>query len=156
MGWAPGRDAIVAILDRRELEIVVASMDLANALLAQAEEAIDTAREAATAGRWYSAYANLWDGVRKALSSLLQAQGLRPTRTGGHIVVEQAAIAQFSGSMGALLRPVPRMRSTRNDTEYPDPDTQIEPDVVLADLDKAREIVQACRKVLPHLTVFQR
>jgi HEPN domain-containing protein len=156
VSWAPGRDAVVAILERRELEIVVASMDLANALLAQAEEAIDTASEAATAGRWYSAYANLWDGVRKALSSLLQAQGLRPTRTGGHIVVEQAAIAQFSGSMGALLRPVPRMRSTRNDTEYPDPDTQIEPDVVLADLDKAREIVQACRKVLPHLTVFQR
>lgn len=48
------------------------------------------------------------------------------------------------------------MRSTRNDTEYPDPDTQIEPDVVLADLDKASDIVDACRAVLPHLTVFQR
>lgn len=80
MSWAPGRDAIVAMLDRRELEIVRASMDLANALLAQAEEAIDTASDAASSGRWYSAYANLWDGVRKALSSLLQAQGLRPTR----------------------------------------------------------------------------
>lgn len=73
MSWAPGRDAIVAMLDRRELEIVTASMDLANALLAQAEEAIDTASDAASSGRWYSAYANLWDGVRKALSSLLQA-----------------------------------------------------------------------------------
>ena len=156
MSWAPGRDTIVAMLDRRELEIVTASMDLANALLAQAEEAIDTASDAASSGRWYSAYANLWDGVRKALSSLLQAQGLRPTRAGGHVAVEQAALAQFAGSMGALLRPVPRMRSTRNDTEYPDPDTQIEPDVVLADLDKARDIVQACGKVLPHLTVFQR
>ena len=70
--------------------------------------------------------------------------------------MERAALVQFSGSMGALLRPVPRMRSTRNDTEYPDPDTQIEPDVVLADLDKAVNIVQACRSVLPHLTVFQR
>jgi hypothetical protein len=48
------------------------------------------------------------------------------------------------------------MRSTRNDTEYPDPDTQIEPAVVLADLEKARDIVTACSKVLPHLTVFQR
>lgn len=106
------------MLDRRELETVTASVDLA--------------------------------------SALLQGQGLRPTRTGGHLVVEQAALAQFSGSMGALLRPVPRMRSTRNDTEYPDADTQIEPEVVLADLDKARDIVQACRRVLPLLTVFQR
>jgi HEPN domain-containing protein len=144
------------MLGQRELESVIASLDLAHALLAQAEEAIETAGDAAAAGRWYSSYANLWDGVRKALSSLLQAQGLRPTRTGGHLAVERAALAQFSGSMGALLRPVPRMRSTRNDTEYPDPDTQIEPDVVLADLGKAREIVQACRSVLPHLTVFQR
>ena len=39
MSWAPGRDAVVAMLDRRELEIVVATTDLANALLAQAEEA---------------------------------------------------------------------------------------------------------------------
>ena len=70
--------------------------------------------------------------------------------------MEQAAAAQFSGSMGALLRPVPRMRNTRNDTEYPDPDTQIEPDLVLGDLEKARDIVQACRSVLPVLTVFQR
>ncbi|MHB1164029.1 MAG: HEPN domain-containing protein [Candidatus Nanopelagicales bacterium] len=142
MSWEPGRDTILGMLDRRELESVIASMDLATALLAQAEEAIDTARDAATSGRWYSAYANLWDGARKALSALLQAQGLRPTRTGGHVVVEHAAIAQFSGSMGAILRPVPRMRNTRNDTEYPDPDTQIEPDVVLADLDKARDIIQ--------------
>lgn len=156
MTWEPGRDTIVGMLDRHELDSVIASMDLATALHAQAEEAIDTASDAASAGRWYSAYANLWDGVRKALSALLQAQGLRPTRSGGHIAVEQAAIAQFSGSMGALLRPVPRMRSTRNDTEYPDPDTQIEPDVVLADLAKARDIVLACNNVLPHLTVFQR
>ncbi len=156
MSWAPGRDTILAMLDRHDLEIVIASMDLATALLAQAEEAIDTASDAATSCRWYSAYANLWDGVRKALSALLQAQGLRPTRTGGHISVEQAALAQFSGSMGALLRPVPRMRSTRHDTEYPDPDTQIEPDVVLADVGKARDIVQACLKIFPHLTVFQR
>jgi hypothetical protein len=124
MSWAPGRDAILGMLDRNEIESVIASAELAEALQAQASEAIDTAREAANSGRWYSAYANLWDGVRKALS--------------------------------ALLRPVPRMRSTRNDTEYPDPDTQIEPAVVLADLEKARDIVTACSKVLPHLTVFQR
>jgi hypothetical protein len=39
------------MLDRRELEIVTASMDLANVLLAQAEEAIDTASDAASSGR---------------------------------------------------------------------------------------------------------
>lgn len=144
------------MLDRHDLEIVIASMDLATALLTQSDEAIATASDAADAGRWYSAYANLWDAVRKALSAPLQAQGLRPTRTGGHIAVEHAAVAQFTGAMGTLLRPVPRMRSTRNDTDYPDPDTQIEPDLVLDDLAKARDIVAACHKVMPHLTVFQR
>ncbi len=69
--------------------------------------------------------------------------------------MEHAAVAQFSGAMGALLRPVPRMRSTRNDTEYPDPDTQIEPDLVHADFAKARDIVAACHQVMPRLTVFQ-
>ncbi|MBU6244356.1 MAG: hypothetical protein KGP12_03990 [Actinomycetales bacterium] len=107
MTWVPGRDTIVGMLNRNELDRVIASMDLDTALLAQASEAIDTASDAAAAGRGYSAYANLWDGVRKALSALLQAQGLRPTRAGGHIAVEHAAIAQFSASMGALLRPVP-------------------------------------------------
>jgi HEPN domain-containing protein len=156
VSWAPGRDEILTMIDRHDLETVIASMDLAAALLTQSDEAIATAADAADAGRWYSAYANLWDAVRKALSALLQAQGLRPTRTGGHIAVEQAAVAQFSGAMGALLRPVPRMRSTRNDTEYPDPDTQIEADLVLADLAKARDIIAACHQVMPHLTVFQR
>lgn len=156
MSWAPGREAILGMIERHHLVIVVASSDLARSLLAQADEALETASEAALAERWYSAYANLWDGVRKALSALLQAQGLRPTRTGGHLAVEQAAIAQFTGSLGVLLRPVPRMRSTRNDAEYPDPDTQMQPARVLADLGMARDLVEACGKVLPHLTVFQR
>lgn len=93
MTWGPGRDAILGMLERRDLETVIASMDLAAALIEQANEAIDTARDAAAADRWYSAYANLWDGVRKALSALLQAQGLRSTRTGGHLAVEKAAFA---------------------------------------------------------------
>jgi hypothetical protein len=55
VSWAPGRDTIIGMLDRRDLETVIASMDLTNALIAQAEEAIDTASDAASAGRWYSA-----------------------------------------------------------------------------------------------------
>lgn len=155
MTWEPGRDVIVGMLQRHELESVLASADLGAALLGQADEALDTAQEAAHAGRHYSAYVNLWDAVRKALTALLQMQGLRPTRKGGHLAVEQAALAQFSGAMGGLLRPVPRMRSTRNDVEYPDPDVRLEPAQVIADLARATDIVKACRSVADQLTVFR-
>lgn len=52
MSWVPGRDAILGMLDRNEIESVIASAELAEALQAQASEAIDTAREAANSGRW--------------------------------------------------------------------------------------------------------
>ena len=52
MTWGPGRDAILGMLERRDLETVIASMDLAAALIEQANEAIDTARDAAAADRW--------------------------------------------------------------------------------------------------------
>ena len=55
MSWAPGREAILGMIERHHLVIVVASSDLAPSLLAQADEALETASEAALAERWYSA-----------------------------------------------------------------------------------------------------
>lgn len=122
------------MIERHHLEIVVASSDLARSILTQAGEAMETASEAALAERWYSAYANLWDGVRKALSALLQAQGLRPTRTESHLAVEQEAVAQVTGSTEFCFA---RYREC-------------------AAREMTRDLVDACGKVLPHLTVFQR
>ncbi|MPY99730.1 MAG: hypothetical protein GEU97_17390 [Actinophytocola sp.] len=66
------------------------------------------------------AYAAIHDAVRKSLTALLQAQGLRPTTSGGHLAVQHAVRAQFGASMGALLRPIDRIRATRHAVEYLD------------------------------------
>jgi hypothetical protein len=67
------------------------------------------------------AYAAVYDAIRKALSALLQAQGLRATTKRGHLAVMDAMHAQFGPSMGAILRPVDRIRVTRHEDEYPRP-----------------------------------
>lgn len=83
-----------------------------------------------------------------------QVQGLRATTSGGHLAVLQAVRAQFWASMGALLRPVDRIRVTRHDAEYPGQATYIDNDTVMDDLPKAEAVVEAAAKALPHLSVF--
>ena len=52
--------------------------------------------------------------------------------------------------MGAILRPVDRIRVTRHEAEYPGQATYIDQDTVLDDLPKA----EAVAKALPHLAPF--
>lgn len=61
-----------------------------------------------------------------------------------------AVQAQFGASMGAILRPVDRIRVTRHEAEYPGLSTYIDEDSVLDDLPKAEAIVEAVAKALPH------
>lgn len=99
-------------------------------------------------------YAALYDAIRKSLTALLQAQGLRPTTAGGHLAVQHAVKAQFGASMGKLLRPVDRIRATRHAVEYLDEEVHIDAESVDADLSKARAIVDASLKAVGHMTVF--
>jgi hypothetical protein len=62
--------------------------------------------------------------------------------------------AQFGASMGAILRPVDRIRVTRREAEYPGQATHIDQDTVLDDLPKAEAVVEAVAKALPHLAPF--
>ena len=62
--------------------------------------------------------------------------------------------AQFGPSMGAILRPVDRIRVTRHEAEYPGQATYIDEDAVLDDLPKAEAVVEAAAKVMPHLAAF--
>jgi hypothetical protein len=55
--------------------------------------------------------------------------------------------------MGAILRPVDRIRTTRH-AEYPGPTTYIDEDAVTDDLAKAEAVIEAAAKALPHLPVF--
>lgn len=152
-GWARGREEILGMLERRELTQVVAESELAQRMLATARQHLVSAQFLAGSDP-YLAYAALHDAVRKALAALLQVQGLRATTTGGHLAVQHAAKAQFGSSMGAILRPVDRIRTTRHEAEYPGPATWIDEDTVNDDLSVAQAIVEAAIKVLPHLSPF--
>jgi hypothetical protein len=83
-------------------------------------------------------------------------QGLRATTSGGHLAVIHAIHAQFGASMGAILRPVDRIRVTRHGAEYPGTATYIDEQAVLDDIPRADAIVEAAAKALPHLTPFIR
>lgn len=153
MSWARGRDEILGMLDRGELSRIVADLGLAERLIASAKRHLASAEQVSD-GDPELAYAAVHDAVRKAMAAMLQAQGLRPTTTGGHLAVQHAVKAQFGSSMGKLLRPVDRIRTTRHKAEYPDSETWIDADAVLADLPAARQLVDAADNAVEHLTVF--
>jgi hypothetical protein len=90
------------------------------------------------------------------MSALLQVQGLRATTTGGHLTVMHAVQAQSGASIGAILRPVDRIRATRHEAEYPGQATYVDAETVLDDLPRAEATVDAVAKALPHLTPFTR
>jgi hypothetical protein len=154
-GWGRGREEIIGMIERRELDQVNASTDLAERMLATARQHLASVRLLAPSDP-YLAYAALYDAIRKSLSALLQVQGLRATTSGGHVAVMHAVQAQFGVSMGALLRPVDRIRVTRHEAEYPGQATYIDEDAVLDDLPKAEAIVDAAGKAFPHLPPFTR
>lgn len=152
-GWARGREEILGMIERRELDQVLANTELAERLLATSRQHLVSARLLAQSDP-YLGYAAVYDAIRKSLSALLQVQGLRATTTGGHLAVLHAVRAQFGASMGAMLRPVDRIRVTRHEAEYPGQITYIDEESVLDDLPHAEAIVDAVAKALPHLTAF--
>lgn len=153
MSWNQGRDVIERLLRERHLEQVLADSDLAVAILGQAKNHLATAEREAELDP-FVAYSALYDAARKALAALLQAQGLRPTREGGHLTVLEAARAQLDPPLGKLLRPLDRMRRTRHAAEYPTTTSILTADDVRLDIPHARELVTAAERILPELTVF--
>jgi len=141
------------MIERRELTQVIANADLAERLLATANKHLVSVEQLAATDS-YLAYAAVHDAIRKALSALLQIQGLRATTSGGHLAIQHAIQAQFGASMGPLLRPVDRIRSTRHEAEYPGQATYIDEDTVRDDLPAAKAIVDAVTSALPHLSPF--
>ncbi|HEY1619003.1 MAG TPA: hypothetical protein VGG25_15390 [Streptosporangiaceae bacterium] len=141
------------MIERQELTRVAANTELADRLLATGRQHLLSARLLADSDP-YLAYAALYDAIRKSLSALLQVQGLRASTAGGHLAVMHAVRAQFGASMGAILRPVDRIRVTRHDAEYPGQATYIDEDAVRDDLPAAEAVVEAVAKALPHLSEF--
>src|SRR5207249_4896224 len=135
------------LLRRGHLEQVVADPAEARHLLARARTHLSTAAGTA-ADDPEIAYDALYAAARKALTSLLVEQGLRPTRDGGHEAVIQAAEAQLAPPMGDVLRPYRRLRRRRGQGDYLGAELAIHPDDVDADLPAATAIVDLAEKLL--------
>jgi hypothetical protein len=154
MRWNQGREVIDRMLAASELQRVPASREHADHLIGQARRhlvSVDEISEDDPAG----GYALVYDAARKALTAVLENQGLRPTTRGGHLAVYEAARAQFDPPMGQVIKPFDRIRRQRHEVEYPPADApQISPDDVREDAVKAAAIVDLSDRVLDQMSPF--
>jgi hypothetical protein len=153
MSWGQGRDVVLRLLKEGQLEQVTGDEALARRILATAVTHLATAQREAELDP-VMAYSAVYDASRKALTALLQIQGLRPTRAGGHLAVIETCRAQLDPPLGAALRPFDRMRRLRHAGEYPDASTAIAAQDVLTDLPLAEAIVDIANRLIDTLPVF--
>jgi hypothetical protein len=148
MSWETGSERIQELIDAGELGQVSPDNELAQRMLSDAGRHLATAAAAEATGDLSGAYQLAYDALRKSTASLLEAQGLRPTSRGGHIAVQDAAIAQFGSTIRAL-RSFSRLRRARNSFEYPSAESAgpSEDDVKDA-IRVAREVNGAAGKIL--------
>jgi uncharacterized protein (UPF0332 family) len=149
MSWARGREEVRRLIEDGEVELVEASVDVAERLLRDAEAHVRLASlgvEEDPAGALQLSY----DAARKASTALLAVQGLRATTRGGHVAVIDAVRAQFSERGGLpVFGQINRLRRRRNDTEYPKPTTPtVTSDEATHALDTAREVIDSARKLI--------
>lgn len=154
MRWNTGRDELERMIDRNEVQRVSPSRQMADALLSQARTHLASATALAERDP-VGAYALMYDAARKALTAVMENQGLRGTTRGGHVAVYGAVKAQLDPPMGAELRPFNRMRRRRHEGEYPSTETPaITPDDVREDLPRAEKIIHTAQQVLDVMSPF--
>ena len=153
--WNKGSEVIERLLDARHLERVPADADTVSALLATAERHVTSAESTARTDP-EGAFSLAYDAERKTATALLAHQGLRPTSSGGHIVIVDAMTAQFPGVDG--LKSIDRLRRRRNQAEYPDPQNYdpVTPAEVHDAIAAARASLDAAGKLIgvPQLGIF--
>ena len=153
MTWTQGQAVVEQLLSSGELERVTPNPTAAVASLAVCDAHITAARTIRSDDP-VGAVSLAYDAARKALVALMLAQGLRPTRRGGHVAVTQTASAQLDPPL-RIGRRVDRIRRLRNANEYPDAATRL---ALVGDaddaIDVAIEALDAARRMLPHLTPF--
>ena len=154
MRWSIGSATIDNMLARNELQRVPANREHADNLINQARRHLISAGEVCEHDP-EGGYALVYDAARKALTAILENQGLRPTTRGGHIAVGQAVHAQLDRSLGEALQPFDRMRRQRHDVEYPPVDgPRLTPEDVREDLAKTAIIVERGALVLDQMSPF--
>ncbi len=154
MRWAQGRAVVEQMLDAGDLQKVTASREHADRLLGQAQRHLASTQHALVADP-EGAYALLYDAARKALTAILENQGLRPTSRGGHLAVYHAVRAQLDPPMGRVLLPFDRMRRRRHDVEYPPAGApELRPEDVAEDVPKVTALLDLALRVLDEMAPF--
>jgi hypothetical protein len=154
MRWEQGRAVVDALLDRRDLERVPASAEHAAELIDEARKHVASAQRIVDEDP-AGAFQLLYDAARKALSAILENQGLRATSRGGHIAVLEAVSAQLDPPMGKVLRPFDRLRRQRNNVEYPRKDTpRLTADDVTRDIPKIEDMLDLAARVTGQMSPY--
>jgi HEPN domain len=152
--WEQGREVVDGMIARGDLDRVQASRDHADLLMAQAGQHIASARAIAEVDP-VGAYQLLYDAARKALSAVLENQGLRATSRGGHVAVLDAVLAQLDPPLGQVLRPFDRMRRRRNEAEYPRQDVPgFTDEDARRELPKVERILGVAGRVLDQMSPY--
>ncbi|MEZ0165853.1 hypothetical protein AB2L27_13930 [Kineococcus sp. LSe6-4] len=142
MSWDKGRDRIDELVAQRELQRVTPSRPAALLLIEQARRHLRSAAQVCDTDP-QGAYVLAYDATRKAMAAVYEAQGLRATSTGGHVVLHEAALAQFEPPLGHLFKPFNRMRVRRHQVEYASTENpEVTPEEVRRDLTKARALIE--------------
>ena len=89
-----GRSVIEDLVHDNHLQVVPASREHAERLLRQARQHLASAEDICTDDP-QGAYALIYDAARKALTALLENQGLRPTSAGGHIAATGPSVLSW-------------------------------------------------------------
>ena len=148
------RPVIDSLIKITHLQVVATSREHADRLIREAERHTASARIICTTDL-EGAYSLLYAGARKALTALLEIQGLRPTATGGHVVIYETLYAQLESPMERLISSFNRMRRNRNSREYPSVGKEeLSIEVVREDLEKSEEIIMRAKVLLDELPIF--
>lgn len=150
--WARGRDRIDDFLNTGALGEVKGAATDGEALLQIARERLLGAEDLVDVERYVAVPSNAYDAARLACVALLAQQGLRPTTSGGHVVVVDAMRAQF----GLALAPdLDHLRRRRHELEYPH---DYADEVTLGEAQdcvaRARSIVDGATKLLPEVDFY--
>jgi len=148
--WPRGEGEIENLIAAKQLQQVIGGQANGAHLLQKASRTLATAGEIADQDP-DSAYVLAYDAARYAGTAILAHQGLRPTTSGGHYVVEVALRAQF----GDGFRPFGAMRRRRNELEYPSgPGETTTFDEARKAIHDAEALLLAAQQLLPTLSIF--
>lgn len=149
MTWRLGQDVVNKLLADGELDRVEPSTLLAERLIQEAENHLESA-EKLKGSDASGAYQLAYDAARKGCAALLAQQGLRSTTRGGHIAIQDCVRAQFGAKSGyEEYKEFAHLRRGRNDREYPKSTTpQTDVAEVEEAISSARGMFEASTKIL--------